>query len=52
MFEREDHFNNHLLLSCHANVFFLNFISNSMVEIFDGKQDTRGSVCANRKECT
>lgn len=52
MFERNDHFNNYLLLSCHANVFFLNFISNPIVEFADGKQETRGSACGNRKECT
>ena len=52
VFERDDHFNNYLLLSCHANVFFLNFISNPIVEFVDGKQEARGSVCGNRKECT
>ena len=52
MLERGDHFNNYFLLLCHANVFFLNFISTPIVESVEGKQETRGSVCGNRKECT
>ena len=40
-----------LLLSCHTNVFFLNFILNPTGEFVDGKQEAKVSVCANWKEC-
>ena len=36
----------------YGDVFFLNFFLSAVVVSVEGKQETRGSVCGNRKECT